>query len=341
MNTHKDNKKRILTGDNATGRLHIGHYVGSLENRVRLQEEYDTFIIIADMHAFAYPKYVGNPEAVADAVLQVAIDNLAVGLDPSKSVIFAESAVPEIYELSTIFSMLVSHNRALRNPTLKEEIKVKEMGDNYSLGFINFPILQVADILSVRADLVPVGEDQLPHVELTAEIAKRFNSVYGELFNEPKPLVGRVKRLVGLDGAAKMTKTLGNTIYLGEDEKSLKQKIMSMYTDPTRIHPTDPGNVEGNPVFIYHDTFNPNKEEVAELKDRYKKGTVGDVEVKEKLFNVLKDILMPIREKREYYEAHIDEVKDILNRGVITTRDEASETLDKVKSLMKLDQFRV
>jgi len=340
MNTNTSNKKRILTGDNATGKLHIGHYVGSLENRVKLQDEYDPFIIIADMHAFAYPKYVGSPEIVSDSVLQVAIDNLAVGLDPNKVIIFPESAIPEIYELSIIFSMLVSHNRALRNPTLKEEIKVKEMGDNYSLGFINFPILQVADILCVRAELVPVGEDQLPHIELTSEVARRFNTMYGEYFVEPKPLVGRVKRLVGLDGNAKMTKSLGNTIYLGEDEKTLKQKIMRMYTDPNRIHPTDPGKVEGNPVFIYHDAFNPNKDEVDDLKARYVKGTVGDVEVKEKLFVALNQILAPIREKREYYSTHLDEVKDILNKGVITTREQASQTLDAVKSLMHLDKFK-
>lgn len=341
MTATTSNKKRILTGDNATGKLHIGHYVGSLENRVKLQEEYETFIIIADMHAFAYPKYVSSPEIVEDAVLQVAIDNLAVGLDPKKSFIFPESAIPEIYELSTIFSMLVTHNRALRNPTLKEEIKVKEMGDNYSLGFINFPILQVADILAVRADLVPVGEDQLPHIELTAEVARRFNTTYGEYFKEPAPMLGRVKRLVGLDGNAKMTKSLGNTIYLGEDEKTLKQKIMSMYTDPSRIHPTDPGKVEGNPVFIYHDAFNGNIEEVSDLKSRYAAGKVGDVEVKEKLYIALNQILAPIRERRHYYETHIDEVKDILKSGVLKTQSETVETLNNVKRLMRLDKFHV
>jgi len=214
------------------------------------------------------------------------------------------------------------------------------MGDNYSLGFINFPILQVADILCVRAELVPVGEDQLPHIELTSEVARRFNTMYGEYFVEPKPLVGRVKRLVGLDGNAKMTKSLGNTIYLGEDEKTLREKIMRMYTDPNRIHPTDPGKVEGNPVFIYHDAFNPNKDEVDDLKARYVKGTVGDVEVKEKLFVALNQILAPIREKREYYSTHLDEVKDILNKGVITTREQASQTLDSVKSLMHLNKFK-
>ncbi|MFC1722450.1 tryptophan--tRNA ligase, partial [Patescibacteria group bacterium] len=273
------NKKRILTGDNPTGDLHVGHFVGSLKNRVELQEEYETFIIIADMHAFAYPTYVENPATVRESVRKVLLGNLAAGLNPDKVTFFVESGIPEIYELSTILSMLVSHNRALRNPTLKEEIKDKNLGDSYSLGFVNFPLLQVADILCVKAHLVPVGEDQVPHVELTRETARKFNSLYGEVFPEPKAKVGEVKRLVGLDGNAKMTKSLGNTIYLNENEKDLKTKVMSMYTDPNRIHATDPGKVEGNPVFVYHDTFNRNKEEVEDLKKRYREGKVGDIEV--------------------------------------------------------------
>jgi tryptophanyl-tRNA synthetase len=339
MSNDTSAKKRILTGDNATGKLHVGHLVGSLENRVKLQDEYETFIIIADMPAFAYPKYISHPDVVADSVLQIAMDNLAVGLDPKKAYIFQESAIPEIFELSMIFSMLTTHSRVLRNPTLKEEIIVKEMGDNYSLGFVNFPVLQVADILGLRADLVPVGEDQLPHVELTDEIAKKFNSLYGELFKEPAPLVGRVKRLVGLDGNAKMSKSMNNTIYLSDDEKTLKQKIMTMYTDPNRIHATDPGKVEGNPVFIYHDAFNKNTDEVNDLKSRYLKGTVGDVEVKEKLFTVLNELLTPIRERRTYYENHQDEVKDIISQGVFKTGAEVKKTLLEVKEHMQLREY--
>ena len=212
MDKNKKNKKRILTGDNPTGRLHVGHYVGSLKSRVALQDEYETFIIIADMHSFAYPKYVGDPQAVSDSVMQVTMDNLAVGLDPEKVTFFPESAIPEIYELATIFSMLISNNRALRNPTLKEEIRDKNLGDTFSLGFVNFPTLQVADILCVKANLVPVGEDQLPHIELARETARKFNSMYGEVFPEPEGLVGEVKRLVGIDGNAKMTKTLERLI---------------------------------------------------------------------------------------------------------------------------------
>jgi tryptophanyl-tRNA synthetase len=335
------NKKIILTGDNPTGKLHLGHYVGSLENRVTLQDEYQTYIIIADMHAFAYPKYIADPKVVSDAVLEVTLDNLAVGLDPSKVKFFPESAVPAIYELGIIFSMLVSHNRALRNPTIKEEIQTKNMGDNYSLGFINFPILQAADILALKADLVPVGEDQLPHLEQTNEIVRKFNSLYGgTVLKEIQGKVGKISRLVGTDGNAKMTKSLGNTIFLSEDSKSLKEKVMKMYTDPNRIHPTDPGKVEGNPVFIYHDAFNPNKDEVCELKERYQKGTVGDVEVKDKLYKVLDEFLTPIRDRRSYYESHLDEVKDILREGVNIVSQEADDTLAKVKAQMMLCSFK-
>ena len=332
-------QKRILTGDNATGKLHVGHYVGSLQNRVQLQKEYETFIIIADMHALAYPKYVKKPEVVAKSVLDVTMGNLAVGMDPEETTFFAESGVPEIYELATIFSMLISHNRALRNPTLKEEIRDKSLGDKYSMGFLNFPLLQAADILCVNADLVPVGEDQLPHIELTREIARKFNSYYGEVFKEPEPLVGKVARLPGLDGNAKMSKSLGNTIYLNESEESLKEKVMSMFTDPNRIHPTDPGTVEGNPVFIYHDAFNENKEEVENLKDRYRKGKVGDVEVKEKLFTAMNGFLKPIREKYNYYENHLEEVQEIIQEGTKKTRIEAQKTLEEVQEKTTLNLF--
>lgn len=339
MKTNNITKKRILTGDNTTGRLHIGHYVGSLENRVKLQDEYETIIVLADLHALAYPKYVASPDIVSDSIFQVAVDNLAVGVDPNKSYIFPDSAVPEISEIAMIFSMLVSHNRALRNPTLKDEIREKNLGDNFSVGFINFPILMAADILSVNADLVPVGEDQAPHLELAREIVQKFNNTYGKVFKEPKGLIGRVPRLVGTDGNAKMTKSLGNVIYLSDDPTTLKKQVMSMFTDPKRIHANDPGNIEGNTVFIYHDIFNPNKEEVAELKARYQKGTVGDVEVKEKLYVALDNILSPIREKRKYYENHRDEVFDILKTGTIKVSEEAKKTLESMREKMKLPRF--
>lgn len=327
-------KKRILTGDNPTGELHVGHYVGSLQNRVKLQDEYETFIITADMHAFSYPKYVDNPKEVSESVRKVLLGNLAAGLDPEKTTFFVESGIPELYELATIFSMLVTHNRALRNPTLKEEIKEKNMGDSFSLGFVNFPILQVADILCVKAHLVPVGEDQLPHIELTREVARKFNSTYGETFPEPEGKVGKVDRLVGLDGNYKMTKSLDNTINLNEPEEELKRKIMGMYTDPKRVHATDPGTVEGNPVFIYHDAFNPNKEEVGDLKERYTKGEVGDVEVKEKLYKAMSEFLKPIRERYQEYEKDMSKVEEILKTGTEKTRKIVQQTLQETKEKM-------
>lgn len=330
--------KKILTGDNTTGRLHLGHCVGSLENRVKLQDEYKTYIILADIHSLAYPKYIGDPSTVSDSVVQVLLDNLAVGLDPQKVTFFQESAVSQIYQLATIFSMLVTHNRALRNPTIKEEIRDKNLGDSYSLGFIFFPLLQVADILSVKADLVPVGEDQMPHIEQTNEVVRKFNSLYGETFKEVEGLVGRVKRLVGTDGNAKMSKSLDNCIYLSDDESELKRKVMSMYTDPKRLHATDPGTVEGNPVFIYHDAFNANSAEVEDLKARYRTGNVGDVEVKQKLFTALNTLLTPIREKRRYYESRMPEVMEILDAGNETVKAEAQETLDNVLSALRLQR---
>ncbi len=299
--------KRILTGDNTTGKLHLGHFVGSLENRVKLQDEYETFIILADMHAFAYPKYVSEPKVVNESVREVLLDNLAVGLDPNKVTFFVESGVPEIYELGIIFTMLVSHNRALRNPTIKDEIRDKGMGENFSLGFINFPILQAADILCVNADLVPVGEDQLAHIEQTNEIVRKFNQTYGTTLKEAEPMVGRVKRLVGTDGNTKMTKSLGNCIYLSDSQEEVDKKVMNMYTDPTRIRVTDPGHVEGNPVFIYLDAFGSTsspqvEQEVDRFKEAYRKGQVGDIEVKKYLVKVLNNFLDPIRQRRDKFE---------------------------------------
>lgn len=334
----KNIKKRILTGDNPTGKLHVGHLVGSLENRVSLQSKYETFIILADTHALAYPKYVKSADEVGQSTLEVAMDNLAVGLDPEKVTIFAESSVPEIYEIAVIFSMLVSHNRALRNPTLKEEIREKDLGDSYSLGFVNFPILQAADILSVQAELVPVGEDQLPHIEQTNEIGKKFNSYYGRVFSEVEGRVGRVKRLVGTDGNAKMSKSLGNCIYLSDSRKEIEKKVMGMYTDPNRIHPSDPGTVEGNPVFLYHDAFNLDTKEVDDFKQRYKEGRVGDVEVKKRLVEVISTTLEPIRNRREEYENDPDKVKDILKQGAERTRCVAIETLKLMRKAMKFSQ---
>lgn len=343
-----DNRgKRILTGDTPTGRLHLGHYVGTLENRVKLQNEYETFIILADTHAFAgqTQDFTNlNSAKVKENTLQVAMDNLAVGLDPNKVTIFVESEVPEIYELAAIFSMYVSHNRALRNPTIKDEIKMKGMGDQFSLGFINYPIYQAADILCVKGELVPVGKDQEAHLEQTREIARMFNKISPDLFPEPKALIGRVGKLPGIDGNPKMGKSLGNAIYLSDSPEVVEKKVMNMYTDPKRIHPNDLGTVQGNPVFIYLDAFGSTGspqvvQEVNRYKELYKAGQVGDVEVKKYLVKILNNFLNPIRQRRDKLEKEPDFVNRILKEGTQKARSEAQKTLLEVKQAMKLDFF--
>jgi len=329
---------RILTGDNTTGNLHLGHYVGSIKNRVRHQNEYETFIILADMHALAYPKYVTKEINLGNVSLEVLKDNLSCGLDPEKVYFFNESSVPEIYEIYTLFSMFVTHSQALRNPTIKEEIIDKNMGDTYSMGFLNFPILMAADILAVQADLVPVGEDQKPMIELAREIVRKINNEFEIGLRFPKVEMSDVPRLVGLDGKVKMTKSLGNCIFLNDPKEIVREKIMKMYTDPSRLRATDPGKVEGNPVFIYHDAFNENFDEIDDLKERYRNGKVGDVEVKEKLFVAVEKILEPIRERRAKFD---DEylLLDILHHGCKKTRDESQKTLKLIKEKMNLLHF--
>lgn len=322
-------RKRILTGDTPTGsgRLHLGHYVGTLENRVKLQKVYDTYIILANIHAYA--NYYDKAVEINAAVYQTFLDNLAVGIDPNTATIFLESGIPELYELYGFFLTMVKKNRAMRNPSVKDEIEYKKL--DASIAFICYPILQAADILGFNADLVPVGEDQVPVIEQVREIAKDFNKTYGETFVVPKAKIGRVARLVGTDGKKKMSKSGANAIMLSDDEETLKKKVMAAYTDPKRIHVTDPGQVQGNPVFIYHDTFNPNKEEVDDLKERYKKGKVGDIEVKEKLFKALNTFLKPIREKRKYYEDRPDEAKEIL----IESTKKARKVVQEVTKLFR------
>ncbi|MFQ5780520.1 MAG: tryptophan--tRNA ligase, partial [Nitrospiria bacterium] len=306
-------RKRILTGDRPTGRLHLGHYVGSLVNRVKLQEEYETFILIADAQALT--DHFEHPEILLQNIREVVRDYLAVGIDPEKSTILVQSMVPEIAELAVYYLNLVTVARLQRNPTVKDEMKQKGFEQNLPAGFLVYPVHQAADITAFQADLVPVGKDQLPMIEQTVEIVRRFNTLYKKTIVEPKGLVGEFARLPGTDGQAKMSKSLGNAIYLADDPKTVEKKVMKMYTDPTRIHPTDPGHVEGNPVFTYHDAFNPEKEEVADLKARYKKGTVGDVEVKRRLADALNRFLSPIRERRAKYEQDDKRIDEILIKG--------------------------
>ncbi len=328
-------KKRILTGDTPTGKLHLGHYVGTLENRVKLQSDYDTYIILANVHAYA--NNYATAEKINEDVYNVFLDNLAVGIDPNKATIFLESGIPELFELYSFFLTMVHHSRVVRNPSVKEEIKYKHLDP--SVAFIVYPILQAADILGFNADLVPVGEDQLPVIEQTREIARDFNKTFGETFVIPEGKVGRVARLVGTDGTMKMSKSGDNAILLSDDEVTLKRKVMSIYTDPKRIHPNDPGKVEGNPVFIYHDAFNPNKKEVEELKARYRQGEVGDIEVKEKLFVALNNFLKPIRERRKYYEDRQEEAKRILIEGTNRARKVVIEVTEKVREKTKINNL--
>ena len=331
-------KKRILTGDRPTGKMHLGHYVGSLKNRVKLQDSYDQFVMVADVQALT--DNFDNPEKVRNNVRELLLDYLAVGIDPQKTTIFVQSLIPEIAELTVFYLNLVTLERVLRNPTVKDEIKQKGFEKSLPAGFAMYPVSQAADITFLNANLVPVGEDQLPMIEQTREIVRKFNSLYGEVFVEPEALIGDIKRLPGTDGDSKMGKSLGNAIYLSDSEEDLKKKVMEMYTDPNRIYATDPGKVEGNPVFIYHDAFNPNKEEVEELKDKYSKGAVGDVEVKEKLFKALNEFLKPIRKKREQLAKDTDKLDSILIEGTKKTKEVAEETMKEVRKAMKIDYFK-
>src|SRR6202162_4853478 len=328
-------EKRILTGDRPTGPLHLGHYVGSLQNRVRLQHDYDTYILIADIQALT--DNFEHPEKLKANVFEVALDYLAVGLDPARVKIVVQSMVPELSELTTYFMNLVTVATLERNPTVKDEIKQRNFKRGVPVGFWSYPISQAADITIFTAERVPVGEDQLPMIEQAREIVRRFNSLYAKVLVEPRAMLGQMARLPGTDGGAKMSKSLGNCIYLGDPSEAVRKRVMSMFTDPTRIHPTDPGHVEGNPVFTYHDVFNPDKAEVDELKERYRKGTVGDVEVKEKLFTALDAFLQPIRERRAEFAAKPDRVREIIMEGTRKGRAVAQSTMDEVRAAMKLD----
>ncbi len=332
-----EQRKRILTGDRPTGELHLGHYVGSLANRVRLQDEYDCFFIIADYHALT-TAYEQSSEVQAN-VQGLVLDYLSVGIDPARSTIFLQSLVSEIPELYMLFSMLVTVPRLQRVPTLKQIMRDLKL-ETASLGMLEYPVLQAADILCVRGDLVPVGKDQASHIEVTREIARRFNDLYGTVFPVPDALIGDVPVLPGIDGKAKMSKSLNNAISLSDGPDVVQQKVMRMYTDPTRIHATDPGHVRGNPVFTYHGAFNPDRDEVEDLKRRYRRGKVGDVEVKQRLVRALNAFLDPIRERRAHYEAQPKLVEEIIGSGSERARREAQETLRRAREAMGLTYFR-
>ena len=328
-------KKRILTGDRPTGQLHLGHYVGTLANRVRLQDEYDVFLVIADYHALTRHAEKEHVVATREFSRELVLDYLAVGIDPAKTTIYVQSDVPSVCELHLLFSMLATVPRLERVPTLKE-VMADENLDIASYGLLGYPVLQAADILHVRAHLVPVGKDQESHVELTREIARRFNFLYGDVFPEPAALIGDVPTLPGTDGKAKMSKSIGNAIFLADDAATVEQKVRGMYTDPTRIRADIPANPEGNPVFAYHDAFNPDKAEVEDLKDRYRKGKVGDVEVKQKLSRALNAFLDPIRGRRAFYAARPKSVDEILAAGAAKVRPISQATVDAAREAMGL-----
>ncbi len=331
-------KKRILTGDRPTGKLHLGHYVGSMKNRVALQDTYECFFIIADLHTLTTKPEKEHVEALGDNIYDIVLDYLSVGIDPKKSTIFLQSALPETFELNLILEMMVTLPRLARLPSIKDMARAAQLDEeSVPFGLIGYPVLQAADILLPRAHLVPVGKDNEAHVEITREMARRFNHLYGEdVFPIPDVMVGDVPTLIGIDGQAKMSKSLGNAIFLSDDAKTVEKKVMRMYTDPNRVRADIPGRVEGNPVFIYHDAFNPNIEEVNDLKDRYRTGNVGDVEVKRKLARALNNFLDPIRERRAEYASQPGKVEEILMAGTRCMREEARLTMDRVYAAMGL-----
>lgn len=360
MTASQNTKPRILTGDTPTGRLHLGHYVGSIENRLALQDAYDCYFLIANKHAFT--TRADQPAEIRQSVIDVATDWLAVGIDPNRSTMFIQSEVPAIDELTFFFAMLIPFNRVMRNPTLAQEIKDKGLGDKYPFGFPLYAVGQCADILAFRPEMVPVGEDQIPHLELSREVARRFNQVYcgvdphtedkdyvpaGGVFPIIEPKLGRVKRLVGTGAPNpetgelyKMSKSLNNAIFLSDDADAVQKKVMAMYTDPNRIRATDPGKVEGNPLWIFHETFNPDQTWVKEHEDLYRQGKVGDVAMKKKLVEVLNALIEPIRTKWKHYHDRPDDVLDALRAGTKRANVVAEQTLHLAKKAMKQDYFK-
>ncbi|BBB14660.1 tryptophanyl-tRNA synthetase [Candidatus Rickettsiella viridis] len=352
-------KPRLLSGDTPTGKLHLGHWVGSLETRLALQESYECYFIIANVHAFT--TRAEHPTEIRQNTLDIALDYLAVGFDPKQSSIFIQSEVPAIAELTWFFSMLLSFPRVMRNPTIKDEIRNKNLGDNYPFGFLLYPVGQIADVLAFRPELVPVGEDQVAHLEMARECARRFNQLYcgvdpqtedkdyvakGGLFPIIQPKLSRVKRLVGTgapnsDGVLpKMSKSLNNAIYLSDDADSIAKKIRGMYTDPKRLRASDPGSTENNPLWIFHEAFNPDKKWVEEAEIQYRQGQIGDKVCKEKLVEILVALTQPMRERRRLYENDPGEVLKILQQGTEQANELAEDTLIKAKTAMKQDYFK-
>jgi tryptophanyl-tRNA synthetase len=331
--------KRILTGDRPTGKLHLGHWIGSIRNRVRLQDEYECFFIVADLHTLTTKPEKEAIAEVPEHIREMVLDYLALGIDPERSTIFVQSAIPETAELQLILSMLVSLPRLERLPTIKDMADAAGL-EVLPFGLVGYPVLQAADIMLPRADLVPVGRDNLPHVEITREIARRFNNLYGDDFPEPDVLMSEVPVLPGIYGQQKMSKSLNNAILISDSAAEVDRLVKQMYTDPNRVRADIPGTVEGNPVFIYHDAFNPDTPEVDDLKARYRAGKVGDVEVKKKLARAINAFLEPVRERRAAFSARPQVVDEILHAGNEKMRAIAVETMGRVRDAMGLTYFR-
>jgi tryptophanyl-tRNA synthetase len=324
-------KPRMLTGDRPTGKAHLGHYVGTIKNRVRFHRDFESFFIVADLHMLTTRN---RPEDIAEAdknARELVLDNIAAGIDPEHVVFYLQSAIHEIHEMYTLFQNLITVSRLERIPSLKD--MARDANIEMPFGLLGYPVLQAADILCVRGNIVPVGKDNAAHVEIAREIARRFNSLYGELFPIPEMIPGDVPTLVGTDGQSKMSKSLNNAIYLSDSASEVERKVASMYTDPNRVHADTPGRVEGNPVFIYHDAFNPNAAEVADLKERYRAGRVGDVEVKQKLSSAINDLLDPMRERRARYDQP-GLIEQIIWTGTERVREETKATLHAMQKAM-------
>lgn len=332
--TESTARKRILTGDRPTGRLHLGHYIGSMRHRLAMQDRYESFFVVADLHMLTTKPAKEDVLQIADHARGIVLDHLAIGIDPENVTFYLQSAVHEVYELQLLLSGMITVERLQQLPTLKDMAQAAGL-EQMPYNLLGYPVLQAADILMPRGDLVPVGKDNESHVELARQIARRFNNAYGEVFPIPEPFV-LGDTLVGTDGRAKMSKSLDNAIYLSDDAATVRRRVMGMYTDPARVRADIPGTVEGNPVFAYHDAFNPDEAEVAELKSRYRAGTVGDVEVKEKLVAALEAFLAPIRERREAYAAQTGYVDELLFEGTLRAREEAGRTLIDAKKAMGL-----
>jgi len=331
-------EKIVLTGDRPTGKLHLGHYVGSIQNRIKLQDQYDQcFYMVADLQALT--DNADNPEKVRTNVLEVALDNLALGLDPQKTTFFIQSQIPEIAELTVIFLNLVTLARLKRNPTVKDEMKQKGYGENVPVGFLAYPVSQAADILSCRSNLIPVGDDQLPVLEQVNEIVDKFNSNYGAVFSRVEPLLSQTPRLMGLDGKAKASKSLNNAIFFDDSDEVIKEKVMSMFTDTAHIHTSDPGKIVGNVVFNYLDTFDPDQLAVKKLKEEYQIGGLGDVVLKKRLIELLVNFIGPVRAKRRSLAQDPSVVISMLKEGTEKTRIITRETMKVVREAVKIKYF--